>query len=472
MLTAEDRVLGHKLAGEWLGHAGEHETMVLAEHFERGSALDKAATYYARAAAQALEGNDFTAARMRADRAIRAGASGAALGQLYLLLAEASRWAGEHDAALDHARIAMKELGLGSDDWYMAVAEAVDASMTLGMISEAELLARRVRELQDEVGAPGEARRDMTAARVVAMSRIAVRFVVSGGFEIADALISRVTRDATVVTDREPAARAFALSARVARAMWLGDMEPAAALAQEAIICFDVVGDVRNAAGQRDNAGFAFLQLGAFAAAEGVLLDSIAAAERLGLLTVVNRAKMHLGQFYSRTLRTDESVRALTEAVEGFIAQRDPLGEGLARIYRAGAIHLRREHAAAAEDAKVALPLLEQSPPYLAAALGLHALMCIDSGDVEGAYQAGTKAMKILEAYGGTIEGEAIVYIGYAEGLRAKGDVEGSKKAIAAARDRLLSRAALIKTPELRRGFMERLAEHTRILTRTGEWLA
>ena len=43
MLTAEDRALGHKLAGEWLGDAGEHEAMVLAEHFERGGALDKAA---------------------------------------------------------------------------------------------------------------------------------------------------------------------------------------------------------------------------------------------------------------------------------------------------------------------------------------------------------------------------------------------------------------------------------------------
>ena len=68
----------------------------------------------------------------------------------------------------------------------------------------------------------------MTAARVVAMSRIAVRFVVSGGFDIADALISRVERDANDVVDREPAARAFALSARVARAMWLGDIEAAA----------------------------------------------------------------------------------------------------------------------------------------------------------------------------------------------------------------------------------------------------
>jgi serine/threonine protein kinase/tetratricopeptide (TPR) repeat protein len=468
MLTADDRTLGHKLAGEWLGDAGEHEAMVLAEHFERGVTLDKAAIYYARAAAQALEGNDFTAARMRADRAIRAGAKGAELGRLQLLLAEASRWAGEHQVAVQHARRAMKELPHGSDDWYVAVAEAVDAAMNLGLTQEAEALAARVHELEPETEAP----QLMTSARVVALSRIAVRFVMSGGFKIADPLIVRVERDAGEVVEREPAARAFLLSARVARALWLGDIEPASMLAHEAVACFDLVGDERNAAMQRDNAGFALLQLGAFAASETMLVDAIASAERLGLATVVNDAKLHLGQFYSRSLRTDESVRTLTDAMDGFVAQQDPIGEGLARIYRAGAIHLGREHAAAAEEAKLALPLLEGAPPYRAAALGLIALMRIDAGDAQGAYEAGAEGMRLLEACGGTIEGEAIVHIGHAEGLRAKGDLEGSRIAIAAARDRLLARAAKINAPELRRGFMDRMQEHGRILMRAGEWLA
>ena len=468
MLTADDRALGHKLAGEWLGDAGEHEAMVLAEHFERGGTLDKAAIYYARAAVQAFEGNDFTAARMRADRAIRAGAQGVALGQLQLLLAEASRWAGEHQVAGQHARRAMKELPHGGDDWYVAVAEAVEASMNLGLTAEAEALATRVRELEPEGAGP----QPMTSPRVVALSRIAARFLWAGGFTTADALIARVERDAKEVVEKEPAARAFALSAQVARALWLGDIEPAAMLAHEAVACFDLVGDERNAARQRDNAGFALLQLGAFAAAEEMLVEAIASAERLGLATVLNDAKLHLGQLFSRSHRLQEAVRTLTDAMDGFVAQQDPIGEGLARIYRAGASHLGREHASAAEEAKLALPLLESAPSYRAAALGLIALMRIDAGDAEGAYEAGAEGMRLLEACGGTIEGEALVHVGHAEGLRGKGDLEGSRIAIAAARDRLLARAARIKAPELRRGFMDRLQEHGRILMRAGEWLA
>ena len=468
MLTPDDRALGHKLAGEWLCDAGEHEAMVLAEHFERGGTLDKAAIYYARAAEQALEGNDFTAARMRAERAIRAGARDEALGRLQLLLAEASRWGGDHHAALEHARTALQQLPHGTDGWYVGVAEAVDATMNLGLMAEADELASRVRELTLQGVLP----QPMTTARVVALSRIAQRFVVSGGFETAEALIKRVERDASAVVEREPAARAWALSSRVARALWLGDIEPAAMLAQEAIACFDVVGDERSAAMQRDHAGFALIQLGSFAAAEGVLAAAIESAERLGLVSVLNRAKLHLGQLYSRSLRTEESVRTLTEAIEGFAAQQDPIGEGLARVYRAGAMHLGREHAVAAEEARLALPLLDGAPPYRAAALGLIALMRIDAGDAEGAYAAGAEGMKLLEEIGGTIEGEALVHVGHAEGLRAKGDIAASKIAIATARDRLLARAAKIKAPELRRAFIERLREHVRILMRAGEWLA
>ena len=105
----------------------------------------------------------------------------------------------------------MSELPHGSDDWYVAVAESVDAAMTLGLLAEAELLARRIRELEPEDGSPLM----MTAARVVAMSRIAVRFVVSGGFDIADALISarRARRNDSDGT-RAGRARVRALGAR------------------------------------------------------------------------------------------------------------------------------------------------------------------------------------------------------------------------------------------------------------------
>ncbi len=463
MLTPEDVALGHKLAAGWLERAGEDEVMLLGEHYERGGAPEKAAGFYAQAAAEALEGNDFSAAKQRAERAIAAGATGAELGRLHLLLAEAARWAVDHDSALRHARSAMRELPVGSDGWYAAAAEAVEAAMTLAHVVEAKTTAEAVRDAAS-AGA-------MTSARVIATSRIVVHLVVAGVYDIADALLAPIERDATELVAKEPGTRAFVLAAQVARANLRGDIEEASSLAQEAVACFDLVGDVRNAAIQRHRAGYALVQLGLFTMAESVLRDAIASAEKLGLVGVANDARLHLGLVFVRTKRRDEAIATTRDAVAGYAMQRDRGGEGRARAYLAAAYQILKEHAAAEEEIVQALPLLDQLPAYRAGLLGLMALALADKGDADAAFMAGSEAMRILERLGATVEGESVVRIGYAEGLYAKGDIEGAKEAVAAARDRLLERANRIKNPSFRKNFLGTIQEHLRTLARAGEWL-
>ncbi len=70
MLTDEDRVLGHRLAGHWLEAAGETQAIVLAEHFDVGGEPALAHAWYVRAAAQALEANQFRSVLAHATRAL------------------------------------------------------------------------------------------------------------------------------------------------------------------------------------------------------------------------------------------------------------------------------------------------------------------------------------------------------------------------------------------------------------------
>src|SRR5256885_11652206 len=56
-------------------------------------------------------------------------------------------------------------------------------------------------------------------------------------------------------------------------------------------------------------------------------------------------------------------------------------GEGRARGYLAGALQVADRHREAEEEGRAALSLLEQSPPYLAALLGLVALSCADRSE-------------------------------------------------------------------------------------------
>ena len=475
MLTVDDRALGHRLAGEWLEREGEHDPMLLGEHFQRGALRERAALFYGRAAFQALEGNDFVAAKVRADRAIQAGASGLEHGRLELVLAEASRWSGEHEAAREHAHAAMRELTLGGNDWYASVAEATDAAMTLGHVDEARRIAERLLDiaegrtvvtLDSSDGPP-----PMTVARVMATSRIATALGVAALYDIAGALLAPIERDEAFIA-AEPAARAFLLSANVARALWEGDLEKAATLAQSAIVCFELVGDARNAARQRQHAGWALSELGAYKASETVLRDARDAAERLGLATVANDVKLRLGHLYVRTSRSEEAVRTTQEVIATYAAQRDRVGEGRARAYLAG-VHYFAGHNAEAESEELrALPLLEHAPPYRAALMAFMTLTLIHKGaSPDEIYLAGSEAMRLLEQVGGVAEGEALIRLAYAESLHASGDLAGARTAIIAARDRLIARAATIKNAEHKYTFLHVVREHIRTLARAGEWL-
>lgn len=95
----------------------------------------------------------------------------------------------------------------------------------------------------------------------------------------------------------------------------------------------------------------------------------------------------------------------------------------------------------------------------------------VDRGDGKAAIEAALEAKRLLEQLGGTLEIQPVIGLAYAEALRACGDIDGSKRAIAAARDQLLTRADKIQNPAWRKGFTSGLQEHARILMRAGEWL-
>ena len=76
MLTADDRVLGHRLAGEYLEASGEREAILLVEHYERGGEAKKAAHWCRFAAEQALDANDLGEVVSRVQRGVGLGAEG------------------------------------------------------------------------------------------------------------------------------------------------------------------------------------------------------------------------------------------------------------------------------------------------------------------------------------------------------------------------------------------------------------
>src|SRR5262249_1472055 len=142
------------------GPAGGKQPLVLAEHLEGGGALARATPEYARAAEEALAGNDFAGALARAHRGVGCGAEGETLGRLRLLIAEAHNWRAEEKDAEWSAVQALGPLPRHDAAWYEAARQALAPSLP----ARREPRARVVGALAEPPFAPDALRSYVRAA--------------------------------------------------------------------------------------------------------------------------------------------------------------------------------------------------------------------------------------------------------------------------------------------------------------------
>lgn len=463
MFTEKDRVVGHRAAAQWLEKMGEREAVVLAEHLERGKEQKRAITFYRRAAAQALEGNDLVACLQRTERGIACGAEGEVLGRLLLRKAEAHRWRGENAEAKECAAEAMRLLPRTGRRWFLAAGETVEACARLGDDGE---LHRAVDELCD-VSSAGR----LTAPHLVALTRASVVLMQNGNYPSADDLLRTI--DAAFEQsrkDEDPLSAAHVYRARAYRALVAGDTAAALSMYNVAIAGFEQAGDVRAACRHLVSAGAACLELGAYAEAERALADALASAERMGLSGVAASAWLNLGMLQARTGSLEESLSRADAALAAFKAQSDRRMEAIAHLYRGLFLVMRGDLARAEHEVDATLAVAPEGAPIKVFALGVRARLRLLRGENSQAEAPARESHRMLEALGGVEEGEAYVRLTYAEALDAIGERERAKRAIATARVRLLERAAMIRDPAWKEFFLEKIPENARTVELAKEW--
>ncbi len=453
MLTAKDRALGHRLAASWLEQRGERDPNVLAAHFAIGEVPGRAIELYARAAEEALAGNDLAGALDRADRALALGATAMERGFLRLICAEAHNWRGELAEAERSALEALLSLPPGHARWYGAIAEAAAAAGPLGHIDELRMLYTTL----TTGAAPG------ATGEVTASARLAEHLVIAGLADLARNLVARTARLDPEWFDANPAARGRLRSAEASLARFEGDAGAALLLTEDAAESFERAGDERNACRLRGSAGYGRLELGDAETAARVLGDVIHAAERMGLPHIATRARHNLGLALSRLGRHAEAEAVELEAIAAFRAAGDRrlLGasfEYLALIHVAAGDVVRAEAAArAALDVAIDAPVL---PLNQAESLAILARVLLAQGLPARALGLATEGLVLLEQLGGIDDGDALIRLTHAEALAAAGEDDAARAAIAHAQARLEERAARIADPAWRAGFLERVPEH------------
>lgn len=464
MLTDKDRVLGHKLAAQWLEKMGESEAVVLAEHLERGGEPKRAITFYRRAAAQALEGNDLEACLARADRGIACGAEGEVLGRLLLRKAEAHRWRGENQKAKECAQEAVKLLPRTGRRWFLAAGEAVEACARLGDESQ---LHHAVDELCD-VSSAGT----LTAPHLVALTRAACVLMAAGNYPSADELLRTIDAAYEVARreEEDPLAAAHVYRTRAYRALVSGDTGSALSMYNIAISHFEAAGDMRAACRHLMNAAACCIELGAYTEAERALNDAFASARQMGLTGVSAIVWHHQGMLLARQGEPRSALQHADRAIEAFVSQGDKRMEAAARLYRGFFLALADDLDRAEREVASVLDQHGVPPPLRAYGLAILAHTHLGNGRSDRAEPCAREAMHLLETLGGVEEGEAYIRLTYAEALEAMGDHAGACEAIATARVRILERTAMIQDPQWKDTFVKNVRENSRTLELARAW--
>ncbi len=466
-LTDADRALGHRLAGAFLEQAGEGDAMVLAGHAERGGDPARAARCYRRAAEQALEGNDIQAAIARAEAGVRCSSEagegrGERLGELRLVQAEACRWLG-HSVETERCGLeAMELLPRGGALWCRAVGEA---GVAAGRLAHAVELDRVIAALEERARAGA-----LDGPAVTAVGRTMISLMMMGLHDRAEALLARLDDRVGASIAADPTALGWFHRAHGLHALYRGD--PGAYLATLEIACesFARAGDRRTACGMQVNVGFANVQLGRYEIAERVLRAALVGAERLGLSAVVNGARNNLGIALAYLGRLDEGRALEEEAAAALHAQGDRRLESGSLVYLATIHRLAGDLDAAERTARRAIEVLVGNNSARAEATATLADVLLAQGRVGEALALAREAMDVLGALGEKAESGAPAPLVHAEALIAAGHRDEARRALFAARARLLARAAKITDPRVRQTFLERVPAHARTIALSAAW--
>ena len=460
-LTDEDRRLGHMLAARWLEASGEPSGQVLGAHFERAGDFERAATYFARSAASALDANDLEGAIADVEAVERCGATGEALGEVLVVGAEASLWKGDLDAVVTFTARAVDLLPLSSRASFSARRFATLVLFTLGDRPKAIKVCKSILAARDIVPVPPELA--LCAASASLNARLA------GEADLGDKLL----RLAEVLTDTHFTdhgdIRAQLWSARGVRAMFLGDFARARSAYGFERVERERIGDRRRACSAAINIGFTLFEVGYYQEASVVLGEALATANYMGVPMLLPIAELNLGLAVAMSGALSEGLDLELRAIERLLKQGNRRLLATAHSYVAR-IHARAGDAAAAEAAaKEACAAADGVPPRRCAALGELALASVALGKLEEAELATREAHVLLAMLGSIDSGEARVRLSLVEVLVAKEDLAEARRTAIETRDWLHERADKISDSDLRRSFLEAVSDHVRI-TQLGAW--
>jgi tetratricopeptide (TPR) repeat protein len=351
MLPPADRALGHVLAAAFLERsggepavvAGEADASVLAEHFDRGRAPDRAVPYYVRAGQDVLAGASFERAITVAGRGLSCGAAGLDRGLLRLVECEAHVMRFELAACERAGTEALALLARASGHWFGALGAVSMASAALGHRERAASLLGDLLGTEPDPGA--------VVSCVMGYCWATMTLSCSGLYPAAEGLCERAEglRDRVAPDDR--AVAAFVAQSRYWAASTEDDPWKRLQLARGAAALRDEVGYSGFVARAYADLGTSLHGVGAYADAERAFTHALDLAVPTGMAYATTFLKLHLGATLFEQGRADEAEVLLQESEAACVKSAERYYLGRARVQLARVRMQRGDHAGAEEVA-------------------------------------------------------------------------------------------------------------------------
>lgn len=462
MLTAEDRLRGHRLAAEFLREVGEHDALVLAEHFARGGVHDLAVVFLQQVVSEALTGNDFRAALEYVGRALKLGAEGTVRGTLLAMQAEALQWLAEFRAAIDSAELALSLLPAGSPAWYRAVDAIAIGSGRLLLHDRLSALGRQLSELLDSRKDPERFSLPLLASSTM---RLGMQLYIAGRYQEALALLERME---TLVADdpnpKPPALLAYVYALRANRAAFEWKIDLCPDYFEQSADLLDQVGDRRAACSQRLDTALFCSDIADFARMERLLHQVIPVASALGLARILGVSRSALGIALWRQGRSEQALPICEQALSQLESLGDARQEGVCRINLARILFSLGRIDEAYEAAVVACDKLAGMPRFQLRALSWLARIELQRGHLDEALQAAEQSLALLRKLGRAGTDEGLVYQTLAAIKHQLGQDDSARELLREGQARLFKQAAAITRSEVRHDYLNKLSENAELL--------
>ncbi len=449
MVTDDARAGLHARAAEVLSSMQGSDAEEVAQHFERGGAIEEASDAYLRALSVAAMRGDAATMLRTSDRALHLGIRADKRFDVRMARADALRFVGQRDAQWAELEEAF-ELAHTDAQRARVLSEQCVAASRRGS-AEAPLLGeaavRAARASGDEV------------ATTLALGRLLLSLLQLGRPREArtlldEAVLLSATCDARI--------RALVSEWEGQYAGATGDLEARRMAFAQAAKLHRETGDLRRAAGAETNLADIDNRVGAYEAAARALTEARDACRKVGHHVMEGYALANLAYSQTRMGMHEEALEVLDAADE--IAER--LGEVrlacAVRVYRAGALlGARRADESAALAARAAKDASERGMPNLEiAALTLEAEALLEMGDARMAFEKSRRAIEQMRDIGAVEEDEISVHLAHARAAEAIGEHVLADDIKHNARMRLEELANAILDPSLRAAFLSNVPAH------------